>query len=596
MAPASNGRSAVAAAVRAVAEHYARGAPRDTIAKLIGALAGPQTNVASVAAAVEGLAAGWPRDLAPDDVSTTAHDLGRLFERLPRTSQSQLIQLAMRWRADDALAERIRGLRDALMAQVAKTDASDDERTAAAAQVATLVPASETFDALLSLVTPQASPEFSTALLEALAESAAPGVGAALTSHVDRFGPATRKAAVAILLRRREWTEALLDALEQGRLAPVDLALDQEQRLRHHPEKVLASRATKLLARQAKEPSADRKAVLESLLPLASRSGDAAHGREVFDKNCAKCHRHGALGANIGPDLTGVAARPRGEILTEMLDPNRSVEGNYRQYIVSTDDGRVLAGLLLSETRTTVALLDSEAKTHTVLRDDIDEMAASPLSVMPEGFEKLPEQDVVDLLEFLSARGRYLPLPLGRAATVASTRGMFHSTDQAIERLVFDTWGPHTVAEVPFQLLDPRDGAVPNAIALHCDHGGVSRTMPRAVSLPCHSAAVAVHLLGGVSGWGYPIGEKGTVSLIVRLHYEDGAEEDHPLRNGIHLADYIRRVDVPESQFAFDLGGRQVRYLSIRPERDAVIEQIEFVKGEDATSPIVMAVTLERLP
>ncbi len=33
--------------------------------------------------------------------------------------------------------------------------------------------------------------------------------------------------------------------------------------------------------------------------------------------------------------------------------------------------------------------------------------------------------------------------------------------------------------------------------------------------------------------------------MIVRLHYADGQTEDHELKNGIHMADYIRRVDVP---------------------------------------------------
>jgi hypothetical protein len=83
------------------------------------------------------------------------------------------------------------------------------------------------------------------------------------------------------------------------------------------------------------------------------------------------------------------------------------------------------------------------------------------------------------------------------------------------------------------------------------------------------------------------------VSLIVRLHYEGGQTEDHRLRNGEEFADYIRRVDVPGSKFAFDLGGRQVRYLTVHPKRKDKIERIELVKGPDRTAPVVMAVTVE---
>ncbi len=81
--------------------------------------------------------------------------------------------------------------------------------------------------------------------------------------------------------------------------------------------------------------------------------------------------------------------------------------------------------------------------------------------------------------------------------------------------------------------------------------------------------------------------------MIVRLHYAGGSAEDHPLRDGVEFADYIRRVDVPGSKHAFALRGQQVRYLSVRPDRTETIERIELVKGPDSTAPIVMAVTVE---
>ncbi len=100
-------------------------------------------------------------------------------------------------------------------------------------------------------------------------------------------------------------------------------------------------------------------------------------------------------------------------------------------------------------------------------------------------------------------------------------------------------------------------------------------------------------MLSGVSGWGATTAEPGSVSMIVRLHYADGQTEDHALRNGVHFADYMRRIDVPGSKLVFRLRGQQIRYLTIEPKRTMPIERIEFVKGSDATAPIVMAVTLE---
>jgi hypothetical protein len=81
--------------------------------------------------------------------------------------------------------------------------------------------------------------------------------------------------------------------------------------------------------------------------------------------------------------------------------------------------------------------------------------------------------------------------------------------------------------------------------------------------------------------------------MIVRLHYAGGATEDHELRNGEHFAGFLRRTDVPGSKFAFDLGGKQMRYLAVTPRRKEKVEKVEFVKGRDATAPVVMAVTAE---
>jgi hypothetical protein len=146
---------------------------------------------------------------------------------------------------------------------------------------------------------------------------------------------------------------------------------------------------------------------------------------------------------------------------------------------------------------------------------------------------------------------------------------------------------------VPFVLVDPQGDRVPNVVLLYGPQGSLPPRMPRSVSLPLNAPARAIHLLSGVSGWGHPLGQEGSVSLVVRLHYEDGQAEEHPLKNGEHFADYIRRVDVPGSKFAFDLRGRQVRYLAIQPQRPEPIRQVEFLKGPDATAPIIVGVTVE---
>jgi putative membrane-bound dehydrogenase-like protein len=578
-------------AVRVIAGHLARRAPADAGGELLAVLGTAQPAVAE--ALLAGLATGWPADRPAKLDKKAENALAALPPKLSPGGLLQLAALLQRWGQQDKLAGLTAGLKQALLARLADIKLDDEARLAAARDLVTLGGDAASLTTLLQQLTPQASPVLTRGLLDALGQSTSEQVGPALVKRWAELTPAARPSALAVMLRRPAWTKALLAALEQGQIDKTDLSIDQMQQMSKYPDEAIATRARKLLASGGRLPSADRQKVLDALLPLAKRRGSAAAGKLVFEKNCAKCHRFGSLGQVVGPDLTGIAVRDRADILIDILDPNRSVEGNYRQYTVETKDGLLLTGLLTAETKTTVELLDSEAKKHVVLREDIENILSSKLSLMPEGFEKLPEDELVALLDFLTARDKFFPLPLGKAATITSVRGMFYDRNSDVERLIFPTWGPQTAFGVPFQVIDPRGGSIPNVILLHGPQGTVSREMPKSASVPCNAPAKAIHLLSGASGWGYPLGQKGSVSLIVRLHYADGKTEDHPLRNGVHFADYIRVVDVPESKLAFRLRGQQIRYLAVHPKREPKIDKIEFVKGEDATAPIVMAVTVE---
>jgi putative membrane-bound dehydrogenase-like protein len=582
----------VAALIERVAEHHARGAPVKTVGSLLEALPGAIRPVQ--AAVIAGLARGWPKDRPPQPDAKAEQALAGLAAKLPVDARGQLLVLAERW-GSKALEKYAGQIASSLLAEVRNEKEADAARAAAAGRLIGFRPADgKAVKQLLGLVTPRTSPELARGILEAVGRSEAPSAGADLARLLPSLTPGVRPAAVRVLLGRAAWTASLLDALEKGLVPLTELSLEQKQALAAHPSGPVAERARKLLARGGGLPSADRQKVVDELMPLTKRGGDPALGKLVFKTHCAKCHTHGGEGAKIGPDLTGMAVHPKEHLLVEIMDPSRSVEGNFRQYVVTTKDGQVLNGLLASESKTAVELVDAEAKKHTILREDIDELQATAKSLMPDGFEKqLSAADVVNLLEFLTQRGKYLPLPLEKAATAVSTRGMFYSEASPVERLVFDDWGPKTFAGVPFRLVDPQGAKVPNVVLLYGPQGKLPPRMPRSVSLPCNAPAKAIHLLGGVSGWGWPLGKKGSVSLIVRLHYADGKAEDHPLKNGEELADYIRRWDVPGSKFAFDLHGRQLRYLAIYPRRAEIIQTIELVKGPDRTAPVVMAVTVE---
>jgi putative membrane-bound dehydrogenase-like protein len=580
--------------VNRVAEHYARGGPADTVGSLLIKLGSADPRVLD--AVLTGLVRGWPKDRPAKFSDAGIKAFIALLPKLSTEARVSLASLTEKW-GSEGFAKYTAEIAASMLAEARDGSKPDAERASAARQFVELRKADpEAAREVLAMVTPRTPPALAPGLIAAVARSESAEAGAALIEALPTLTPAARAEAVRAVVSRHDWASAFLKAVEQGKARLDDLSLDQKQALAAHPNPALAERARQLLAKGGGLPDPDRQKVIDALSAEVLKPGNAANGKLVFAQQCAKCHRHNGEGGKVGPDLTGMAAHPKADLLVHVLDPSRSVEGNFVSYTVATADGRTLTGLLASETKTAVELLDAEGKSQRLLREDIDELIASKKSLMPDGFEKqLSPGQLADLLEFLTQRGKYMPLDLRKVATVASDRGMFTDRESSVERLVFPDWSPKTFEGVPFVLLDPQDGRLPNVILLHSPSGVFPPRMPRSVSLPCNAPARVIHLLSGVAGWGYNgSGERPqTVSMIVRLHYADGATEDHPLRDGVEFADYVRRIDVPGSTFAFPLRDQQIRYLAVRPKREATIQTIDLIKGRDRTAPVVMAVTVE---
>ncbi len=580
------------ALVERVAEHVARGAEGGAVAAVLGRL--PDAPQPVVAPALAGLARGWPKGtpaaLGPDADAA----LVKLVDTLPANIQGQVVTLAQHT-GSKALDSRIGRISESLITTIDDAQASDADRIAAAERLVQLRPADATVvDLVMQRVGGKASPEISVGVIAALGRSSAAEAPAALLDRIASFTPPVREAAVRTILANRDWAMTLVDRLEKRQVNLGDIPIVDRTKLTDHPDRKIRDRAKKILAAGGGLPNADRQKVIDEVLPVVLAGGDAARGKIVFKEQCGKCHMHSGEGGKVGPELTGMAVHPAKELLIHILDPNRSVEGNYRSYTVSTDDGRVVTGLLAAESKTAIELVDAEGKRVAIQRSEIDDFQPSPNSLMPVGFEKqIKPVDFADLLAFLTKRGKFVPLSLEKVATAVSTKGLFIAEKNDVERLVFPDWGTKTFQGVPFSLVDPQGDRVPNVVLLHGPQGYLPPKMPKSVSLSVGSPIRALHVLGGIAGWGFPGGGAGSISMVVRFTYQDGKVEDHALVNGEHVADYIRRVDVPKSEFAFDLDGRQLRYVKVNPQRPDPIVSIELMKGDNGTAPIVMALTAE---
>ena len=93
------------------------------------------------------------------------------------------------------------------------------------------------------------------------------------------------------------------------------------------------------------------------------------------------------------------------DLLESVVFPRASIVRGYETVSVNTKSGRTHSGILARETATAVTLIATDRSEFRIGRADIDEIAPSRVSIMPQGLEKtMTDQEFADLLEFLYQR------------------------------------------------------------------------------------------------------------------------------------------------------------------------------------------------
>ncbi len=291
------------------------------------------------------------------------------------------------------------GLSEAARALVVDDKASEVDRLRA---IRILGHAAADQDVLAALFRPQVSSMLQQAAVAALGRSDDRKVAELLLSGWKGHSPQLRSVILDALLSRSAWTSALLSSLEDTCTPPAEIDPAHRKRLLDHRDPKVKARAEAIFERE----TTTRQAVIDAYRPALAGSGDPAAGALVFQKVCATCHRLGGAGNDVGPDLAALADKAPESLLVAILDPNRAFEARYTSFNVSLADGRVLTGMIAGETATSVTLRRQEGKEDVLLRTDIEAMAGSGQSLMPEGVEKdLPPQSVADLIAFLKTTG-----------------------------------------------------------------------------------------------------------------------------------------------------------------------------------------------
>jgi putative heme-binding domain-containing protein len=107
-------------------------------------------------------------------------------------------------------------------------------------------------------------------------------------------------------------------------------------------------------------------------------------------------------GAKIGPDLSNLPHRDAAILYRDITEPNAVINPDHRGYTVVTTDGRVLSGLVRSDSAERLRLYDTAGKETAIPRAEVKQLRADSISIMPEGYAKLGAEKLRDLIVFLT--------------------------------------------------------------------------------------------------------------------------------------------------------------------------------------------------
>lgn len=253
--------------------------------------------------------------------------------------------------------------------------------------------------ATADLLTTSQPVEIQTAVVKALSAAQDESTVATLLAAFPGSTPVVQYEIIEALASFNQRLPILLDAIADGRISAAQITPIRRTLLLNHADEKLRERARSLLALDRQTSRHD---IIAANADATKLPGDIMKGKLLFVRECAACHRIGETGIEVGPSLITVRHRTASELLTQILDPNREVGPNYMQFAVALHDGQVLAGMIAEESPVSLTLKQAENKQQILQREQIAEIKATGLSLMPEGFEKkLSPQDFADLIAFL---------------------------------------------------------------------------------------------------------------------------------------------------------------------------------------------------
>jgi putative heme-binding domain-containing protein len=133
--------------------------------------------------------------------------------------------------------------------------------------------------------------------------------------------------------------------------------------------------------------------------------GDAARGQVLFEGpagGCLTCHRVGAKGSHIAPDLSEIgSSRNPAALQQSMLDPTSRMMPINRPVKIVMKNGQTINGRRLNEDTYHVQLITDKERLLSVAKADVKDYQILTTSTMPAYKDILTPQQIADIVSYL---------------------------------------------------------------------------------------------------------------------------------------------------------------------------------------------------
>jgi len=252
-----------------------------------------------------------------------------------------------------------------------------------------------------------------TTALSGLAAYDHPDVARRILESYHQFHDTAREGGINTLATRPGSALMLLREVREGRIPETDISAFQARQMASLKDQSVLQELADVWGIVGHTSAEKLRQINEwksRLTPDRLEQADLSHGRLLYKKMCANCHRLYGQGSRIGPDLTGSNRHNLDYLLQNILDPSSTVPQQFTLSVVELTDGRIITGVIGNPTRPTVAIQTAKEQLI-VRRNEIDIIRKTTHSLMPDGLlDQMSETDVLKLIAYLQSRGQ-VPLP-----------------------------------------------------------------------------------------------------------------------------------------------------------------------------------------